>query len=128
MVRTARLKLCAFFEACVSVAIQAFSQAPIKPLALEACDLIILPAVVRENFAACAPERGEVVSCGPGADVGGVEGIGGCGVKDGEGGGVPGGIGVDGVFEPVLCGGDVSGGSGRREKMWYVKGEKDKGN
>lgn len=84
-----------------------FSQAPIEPLALEACDLIVLPAVVGENFAACVPERGEVMGCGPSANICGVESVGCDGVEAGEGGGVPGGVGVDGVFEPVLWEGKV---------------------
>jgi hypothetical protein len=81
---------------------QLLSEAPIKPLALEACDLVVLSAVIREDFAACASERGEIMASRPGTDVGRVEGVRRCGVEGGEGGGVPEGVGVDGVFEPVL--------------------------
>jgi hypothetical protein len=102
MESTTRLKLEASLEACIHVAMQLLSEVPIKPLALEACDLVVLSAVIRENFAACASERGEVMTCRPSADVSGVDGVRCCGIEGGEGGGVPEGVGVDCVFEPVL--------------------------
>jgi hypothetical protein len=58
--------------------------------------------VVRQYLAACAPESGKFVTRGPGADVGGVESVSRCSIEGREGGGVPEGVGVDGVFEPVL--------------------------
>ena len=97
-----RLKLEASLEACIHVAIQLLSEAPIKPLALEACNLVVLSAVIREDFAACASERGEVMAFRPSADISRVKGVRCCGIKGGEGGGVPEGVGVYGVFEPVL--------------------------
>jgi hypothetical protein len=122
---TAWLKFGGLFEIWVSIAIQVLSQVPIKSLAFEACNLIILPAVVRKNFAACAPERGEVVTCGPGADIGGVEGVSCGGIEGVEGGRVPEGVGVDGVSEPVLLSCDVVSGElkERNETLTQAKSE-----
>lgn len=78
----------------------------VKAFGVEDGDLVVLGAVVGEDFAAFLVEGEE--GGGPGADVGGVEGLRGCGVVRGEGGGVPG-WGVDYVFEPVL--GVLGGGS-----------------
>lgn len=62
--------------------------------------LVVLPAVVANDFAACMTICGEVGW--PCSDVGGVESVSDSGVVDGEGGSVPCWITVDDVSEPVL--------------------------
>lgn len=82
--------------------LHAVRQVLVEALGVEAGDLVVLPAVVGEEFAAGGAVGGEVR--GPGADVGRVEGVGEGGVVQGEGGGVPGWVAVDDVPEPVLVG------------------------
>lgn len=72
----------------------------VESLGVETGDLVVLPAVVADDFAACVAVGGEIG--GPGPDVGGVEGVGDGGVVDCEGGSVPGWVAVDDVSEPVL--------------------------
>lgn len=82
--------------------LHAVGEVMVEALGVEAGDLVVLAAVVAEDFAAGVTVGGEVG--GPGSDVGGVEGVGDGGVVDGEGGGVPGWVAVDDVSEPVLVG------------------------
>lgn len=76
----------------------------VEAFGVVAGDLVVLTAVVEEHLAAPGAEPAEAV--GPGADVGGVEGLGFGGVVDVEGGRVPGGV-VNDVFEPALKGGGM---------------------
>lgn len=92
-------------------------QVVVEAFGVVAGDLVVLTAVVEEHLAAPVAEPAEAV--GPGADVGGVEGLGFGGVVDVEGGRVPGGV-VNDVFEPALKGGNVSEGVGTSLGMFVT--------
>ena len=74
----------------------------VEARSVEAGDLVVLSAVVGDDFAAAITVCGEVGR--PCSNIGGVEGFGNGGIMDGEGGSVPCWITVDDVSEPVLVG------------------------
>ena len=80
--------------------LHAVGEVLVKSLGVETGDLVVLPAVVGDDFAAGVAIGGEVG--GPGSDVGRVEGVGDGGVVDGEGRSVPAWVAVHDVSEPVL--------------------------
>ena len=71
----------------------------VEALGVEACDLVVLPAMIDDHFTAFVTKFGEIR--GPCAYIGGVEGFSYGGVVGGECGGVPGGV-VDDVLKPLL--------------------------
>lgn len=80
--------------------VHAVGEVIVESLGVETGDLVVLPAVIADDFAACIAICGEVG--GPCSNVGGVEDVGDGGIVDGEGGCVPCRITVDDVSEPIL--------------------------